>query len=369
MKKEKIEINLEKVIGKLLNLERPDNEHDFQDMSTIEAEKKGYFSRDFGMDEWDWPQGVGLFGLQRIQEYKGEDIYQSYMQDWLKKQKELVLPLKNINTTAPMLTLMDYPDGEALSLEWMEWLMNELPRTEENGYQHVTTGQTKHELKLHEGQIWLDTIFMAILFTGKMGLKYNRTDWQQESIYQLLLHAKYLHNPKNNLFYHGWDFLNRSQFSDVYWCRGNSWFTLAAPIYLEMMKDVLPDSLKTYIATLFKQQVDQLLVLQGEDGLWHTVLDDSESYTETSGSASIIAGILFAVRKGILPESYLVPCEKAIPSLLERIDEEGTVLGVSGGTPIGYSKEDYKGILIAPMAYGQALMIVALSEALYFAEC
>ncbi|WP_264196207.1 hypothetical protein [Metabacillus niabensis] len=37
----------------------------------------------------------------------------------------------------------------------------------------------------------------------------------------------------------------------------------------------------------------------------------------------------------------------------------------SGGTPIGKTKEDYKHIIIAPMAYGQALTMVLLTETLY----
>ena len=49
---------------------------------------------------------------------------------------------------------------------------------------------------------------------------------------------------------------------------------------------------------------------------------------------------------------------------MNNIAEDGTVLNVSGGTGMGYNKEHYKNILIAPMAYGQSLTILALSEAL-----
>jgi len=37
---------------------------------------------------------------------------------------------------------------------------------------------------------------------------------------------------------------------------------------------------------------------------------------------------------------------------------------VSAGTPVGKDKEHYKNILIAPMAYGQSLTMMALTEAL-----
>ena len=98
--------------------------------------------------------------------------------------------------------------------------------------------------------------------------------------------------------------------------------------------------------------------------MWHTVLTDPDSYVETSGTAAITAGILKGIRYGILDDSYL-PCAKAaIEGILNQIDEDGTVLQVSGGTGMGYNAEHYKNILIAPMAYGQSLTILALAEAL-----
>ena len=100
------------------------------------------------------------------------------------------------------------------------------------------------------------------------------------------------------------------------------------------------------------------------DGLWHTVLDDSTSYEETSGSAAITAGILKGIRMGILDDSYLPCAKKAIRAILKNIDTDGTVLKVSGGTGMGYDRDHYKNILIAPMAYGQSLTILALVEAL-----
>ena len=67
---------------------------------------------------------------------------------------------------------------------------------------------------------------------------------------------------------------------------------------------------------------------------------------------------------GILDDSYIDVADKAINAILKNIDSDGTVLNVSGGTGMGYDAEHYKNILIAPMAYGQSLTILALVEAL-----
>ena len=63
----KIEETLEKVINKLLNLEGPENE---EELAQNGGETIGYFKRDFGIKEWDWPQGVGLYGLMKVMKAK-----------------------------------------------------------------------------------------------------------------------------------------------------------------------------------------------------------------------------------------------------------------------------------------------------------
>ena len=132
-----------------------------------------------------------------------------------------------------------------------------------------------------------------------------------------------------------------------------------------MFNGTMNACLKTFIVDTYKAQVSKLKELQDKKtGLWHTVLTDPDSYVETSGTAAITAGILKGIRYGILDDSYLPCAAAAIRGILNQIDEDGTVLQVSGGTGMGYNAEHYKNILIAPMAYGQSLTILALAEAL-----
>ena len=71
IKETELRKKLDLVIEKLLNLEGPDNEKELSDG----GEAIGFFKRDFGIREWDWPQGVGLYGLLKIMEYdKNENI-------------------------------------------------------------------------------------------------------------------------------------------------------------------------------------------------------------------------------------------------------------------------------------------------------
>ena len=254
---------------------------------------------------------------------------------------------------------------EALCKDWAHWLMHCLPRTQENGFQHVTSANgDRLGVRLNENELWIDTLFMTVLFLNRMGLKYNRQEWIDEAMHQVLIHIKYLYDTHTGLFYHGWSFNRMDNFGGVFWCRGNSWFTLGILDYIDMFKGTLNAGVKTFILDTYKAQVAALKRLQAPSGLWHTVLDDPTSYEEVSGSAAITCGILKGIRLGILDDSYLDCAQRAIQALLRNIDTDGTVLNVSGGTGMGMNADHYKNILIAPMAYGQSLTILALAEAL-----
>lgn len=367
LKKEEITRKLDLVVNKLLTLGGPENETELENG----GESIGFFRRDFGISEWDWPQGVGLYGLYKIMMVEKKKEYREFLCSWFKSNMAEGLPSRNINTTTPLLTLVQLneicpdPEFESLCLSWADWLMRCLPRTEEGGFQHVTSANgDRLGVRLNENEMWIDTLFMTVLFLNRMGQKYNRQDWISESIHQVLLHIKYLYDKKTGLFYHGWTFNTRDNFGGVFWCRGNSWFTAGILEYLEMFKGSLDAGVREFIVNTYKSQVRTLKKLQSQSGLWHTVLDDPASYEEVSGSAAITAGILKGIKLGILDDSYLDCAWKGVQAVMNNIDEEGTVLNVSGGTGMGADREHYKKILIAPMAYGQSLTILALIQAL-----
>lgn len=363
-----LEQKLNLVIEKLMHLGGPEDEADLE----AGGEKIGFFRRDFGIHEWDWPQGVGLYGLLKIMKIKKNKEYTDFLYHWFEDNIRQGLPSKNINTTTPLLTLAEFneecknPEFEALCLKWADWLMNCLPRTKEGGFQHVTSANGDRQgVRLNENEMWIDTLSHTVLFLNRMGQKYGRKDWIDESIHQVLMHIKYLCDRKTGLFYHGWTFNERNNFGGIFWCRGNSWFTLGILDYIDMFEGTMNAGLKTFIIDTYKAQVEKLKELQDpKTGLWHTVLTAPDSYVETSGTAAITAGILKGIRCGILDDSYLPCAVKAIRGILDRIDSDGTVLEVSGGTGMGMDAEHYKNILIAPMAYGQSLTILALAEAL-----
>lgn len=373
MDKKLINQKLDLVMDKLMNLDTPDIKMD--KAAAPEEMKKGLYTRDFGIREWDWPQGVGLYGLMQLQAARGTREFDAFLLDWVENNLRIGLPSANINTTAPFLTLFelteryDRPAWEKLCMERADYLVQSLPRTQWGGFEHVTSNNTdRNDVNRNPEQLWADTLFMAVLFLGKMGVRYGRQAWIDEAVYQYLIHIKYLADNRTGFLYHGWTFLEHSHFGGVFWNRGDSWFTMGAVAFLRAMEGHIGAADKRFILSAWQNQVRALLSVQDAGELWHTVLTNPGTYIETSGSGAITAGILAGIRYGYLDQGCLPAAKKAVEALLEYIGEDGTVGSVSAGTSMGMDEQHYKDILIRPMAYGQSLAALALTEALYWAE-
>jgi unsaturated rhamnogalacturonyl hydrolase len=140
---------------------------------------------------------------------------------------------------------------------------------------------------------------------------------------------------------------------------------------------------RTLVSTL-QRQVDALVKLQDpKTGLWHTLLDDPNSYVETSAAAGFAAGIFMATRlvrnlcssrlmftcsryspwQGYLSgDHYLAVANTALQGVIAQIRPDGEVENVSFGTAMGNDLQFYRDIRITPMPYGQALAMLALVE-------
>lgn len=312
------------------------------------------------MDNWEWPQGVGLFSLYLFYKQTGRKDILDYLTEWFDLQIARGVPERNVNTSCPLLTLafLSEETGNQQYLEfckkWAEGVMSDMPRTEESGFQHCVSGA------LNEGELWDDTLYMTVLFIAKMGVILQEDSYIQESIRQFLVHLKYLTDRRTGLLFHGWTFAGRHHFAEALWARGNSWYTAGIVDYLEMVS--LPKGVSLILLSALEQQVKTLARLQAADGMWHTLLDDPSSYKETSATAAFAYGMLKAVRKGYLPETYRETGVKAWQAVAGQIDAAGVVHGVSYGTGMGRTLQEYKDIPLCPMPYGQSMVLLMLVE-------
>lgn len=124
------------------------------------------------------------------------------------------------------------------------------------------------------------------------------------------------------------------------------------------------EALREFLLGTLEAQVRTLAKHQDASGLWHTLIDDPNSYLEASATAGFAYGILKAVRKRYLPSSYAEVGLRAVQGVLNNIGEDGELKNVSFGTAMGPDLDFYRKIPLTSMPYGQSMAMLALCELL-----
>ncbi|MFC3396535.1 glycoside hydrolase family 88/105 protein [Brenneria rubrifaciens] len=311
---------------------------------------------------WEWTHGIGLYGIYQYYQQTGDERMRAIIDDWFTAHLSEGTPAKNVNTVCPFLTLAyryeETRDARwAPYLErWAEWVMYEMPRTQKQGLQHIVYNNENHQ------QLWDDTLMMSVLPLAKIGKLLNRPEFVEEAVYQFLLHVQYLMDRESGLWFHGWTFEGQHNFALARWARGNSWLTVAIPDFIELLALPERNAMRRFLLQVLESQIEALVKYQDDSGLWHTLLDDPESYLECSATAGFAYGILKAVRKRYVDQRYLPVAEKAIRGVIGNVNAEGELEQVSFGTGMGQDLDYYRQIPLTAMPHGQAMAILCLSE-------
>jgi unsaturated rhamnogalacturonyl hydrolase len=310
---------------------------------------------------WDWVPGVGMYALFRTWEHTRNTEYLGFIKGWVDSHLEQAYRVKVVNTTIPLVTVLEMyritenPGYLKTAVDIGNWILKEAPRTREGALEHTVT-----EAADFSEQIWADTLFMSCIFLSKLGLIACRKEFTKEAAKQLLIHHRVLKDKNTGLFYHGWNCEEQNWMSGALWGRANAWITAST---VELLENLPQDFTgREEIVKSLIEQVEALQKYQRVNGMFGTVLNDPEAYDETSAAAGIAYGIKRGIRSGFIPKKFMEVALKAEKAVIERINEKGEVEGVSTGTPVMPSIDDYKKIKTYPTLYGQALALMMLCE-------
>ena len=180
---------------------------------------------------------------------------------------------------------------------------------------------------------------MAALFLLRAGVLLDRPELTADALKQWYWHIQYLQDEKNGLWYHGYNHITKDHMSGFYWGRANCW----AAYTMSMVGRTLPECYlyPQYLEIVgsLNEQLSALKVLQTDNGLWRTILDDEESYEELSASAGIAAAM--TLKANPLHIKYI---QKSITGVFNHIAPDGRVTDVSGGTAVMKDREGYLNI-------------------------
>ena len=289
---------------------------------------------------WDWPCGVAYYGISKAYEVTKNEKYLNLVKDRVDEYIELGLPDWTVNTCAMghcLITLYEATGDEKyweIVMSKVEYLRKEALRFADSVLQHTVSVNNDFP-----EQAWADTLFMAAFFLLRVGVKLKDEEIIADALNQYYWHIQYLQNEDTGLWYHGYDNIAGDHMSGFYWGRANCW----AAFTMSQVGIVLPECYlyPQYLEIVgsLNEQLAALKLLQTENGLWRTILDDPESYEEISASAGIAAAM---VAKG--NPLHITYINKAIKGLIANVSEDGRVMNVSGGTAVMKDRDGYRNI-------------------------
>ena len=181
--------------------------------------------------------------------------------------------------------------------------------------------------------LWTDDLYMGVPALAQMGALTGERAWFDDAVKQVLQFHRYLCDPATGLYAHG-RHMNQPLNPEFYWARANGWAMLASVELLDVLPEDHPgraavlDDLRAHIRSVAKLQ-------SGTSGLWHQMLDRTDSYLETSASAIFVYCLAHAIDRGwISPVSYGSVAQAGWIGVTTRVNAKGQVEGTCVGTTL-----------------------------------
>ncbi|SHG64021.1 glycoside hydrolase family 105 protein [Massilia sp. CF038] len=178
--------------------------------------------------------------------------------------------------------------------------------------------------------LWADDMYMGVPALAELGRMSGKRAYYDDAVKNVLQMSTYMFNKQNNLYTHGWN-ANNPDAPRFYWARANGWAVMAMCDLL----DVLPKDHPGYKKVLAQLRLTLRGVgeLQSGTGLWHQMIDRTDSYLETSASAMFTYGFARAINQGwISPTTYGSIAQAGWNGLSAQINAKGQVEGTVVGT-------------------------------------
>ncbi|MBE3072390.1 MAG: glycoside hydrolase family 88 protein [Acidobacteria bacterium] len=204
--------------------------------------------------------------------------------------------------------------------------------------------------------LWIDDAYMSIPFLAQMGKLTGERRYYDDAAKQVIQMAAHLLDPATNLYDHAW-FANATYDPKFYWGRGAGWALMATAELLSVLPEDHRDRAK--VLDVFQRSVQGVTAVQGATGLWHQLLDRTDSYLETSASAMFTFAIARGVNRGWLAPVYAPVAQTGWQALTQRVRLDGQIDGICVGTTAAYDAVYYYNRptdLGAMQGYGPVIM-------------
>ena len=358
-----------------------DNDFDFpfdtaSDMLHVVGEPKTYWRVDapdtfvrpynentlFG--RWNYPLGVTMYGLLHTALLIESQDIQNYIKDhvqlcidtleyalWDKEQYGGATGIHNLLTSID--SLDDCGSFASMMLEVHKYLgLKDVKEVADYVGDYIFNHQARLEdgtffrkemmHHFHNQTMWADDLYMSVPFLVRYYQFTGDRKYIDDAANQFFGFKKRLFMPEENIMSHVYDFKYDTK-TNVPWGRGNGWVVFSMTELLEALPEDHPK--KNDLIEFLNTLCEGYLALQDDEGMWHQVLNDQDSYPETSCTSMFIYAFSRGVRFGWLknPEKYVKSIYKAWKAISKTsVDSKGNVYGVCRGSEFSFIPDYYK---------------------------
>lgn len=198
-----------------------------------------------------------------------------------------------------------------------QWGPPEGPRVKPESHEFHNKGYT------WQTRMWIDDMFMITAVQSQAYRATGDKKYIERAAKEMVLYLDSLQKP-NGLFYHAPDV-------PYFWGRGDGWMAVGMAELLRSLPKDNPNHER--IMKGYKSMMASLLKYQAETGMWRQLIDDAESWPETSCTGMFTFAMITGVKNGWLDAATYGPAaRKGWLALVSYINENNDVREVCEGT-------------------------------------
>jgi rhamnogalacturonyl hydrolase YesR len=273
----------------------------------------GIDARTGEFNDWSYSMGVVLAAMVQVTDVTGDPAFQ----DYAVKNFNFIfehLPFFRAQAKAfgpqnaglgRMLDMRELDHCGAIAAALIKLNAKKPDPRYKEGIDLATTHIMTRQLRLADGTLarprpvavalWIDDAYMSIPFLAQMGATTGERKYFDDAARQVIGMSARLFDASKGLFDHSW-FADMEPEARFYWGRGDGWAMVAMAELLSVMPENHPDRPK--VLDIFQRGARGAAETQGGTGLWHQLLDRTDSYLETSASAMFTFAIARGVNRG-----------------------------------------------------------------------
>ena len=198
-----------------------------------------------------------------------------------------------------------------------QWGPPEGPRVKPESHEFYNKGLT------WQTRMWIDDMFMITAVQAQAYRATGDKKYIERAAKEMVVYLDSLQKP-NGLFYHAPDV-------PYFWGRGDGWMAVGMAELLRSLPKDNPNHER--IMKGYKTMMASLLKYQAESGMWRQLIDDPESWPETSCTGMFTFAMITGVKNGWLDAATYGPAaRKGWLGLVSYINEDADVREVCEGT-------------------------------------